>query len=1436
MPSNSEEPIAPGWPDGLPLNSKKLDEQGTTGNMDFTAAVFSQAADPASGIYFNYRVGPNTLAGFGASAVHYRLGNKTLRLDFPGSNVVIPAGINPLDSVTSYFYGNDPAKWRSGLTDYGAVIYENLYPGIDLAYKVADGQLKYEFIVHAGADPASIAMEYSNADGMMVEPGEVRVQISGETMHDTGLVVYQDTISGHRGVLCNFYKAGALVAGFAVGAYDVATDLVIDPLNFLSYSTYLGGGGQDIGYGIAVENGTTYVTGYTQSDPFPTTAGAYDTTFGGGGDVFVTKLSADGSSLIYCTYLGGGSLDRNSFNSIAVENGAAYVTGQTSSNPFPTTAGAYDTTFNGVTDAFVTKLSPDGSSLIYSTYLGGGSSEEACGIAVENGAAYVTGQTSSNPFPTTAGAYETTYNGGINAFVAKVAQDIDCDGMPDDWEIAHGLNPQSNDAGGDLDADGFTNLQEYLHGTLPNDADTDDDGMTDGWEHQYGLNPLVDDASGNPDNDGITNVEEFNHGTSPISNDTDGDGMADGWEIVNALDPLVWDSQFDPDSDGLTNLQEFQHLTTPLKSDSDDDGMPDGWEVQHGTNPIADDANVDLDGDGLSNLAEYRRGTDPATRDTTNDDRVLLGYSTFLGGIAYDEGQGIAVEGGYAYVSGRTWSSSIPTTSGVLNASSNGVSEGYIAKLSLNGASLLYCTFIGGLAEDGVWDIAVENGYAYFVGDTTSENFPTTPGAFDRSYNPIIVPRAWDLFVSKLNRDGSALVYSTYLGGSGTEHPTDIEVENGSAYVTGYTLSWMDFPTTPGAFDTSFNWGTDVFITKLAADGASLIYSTFVGGSNDEWGGGLDVENGYAYVTGTTLSADFPTTPGAFDTTYNGNGDEFVFKLSRDGTSSIYSTFLGGSSSEIFSRVAVESGCAYICGTTISADFPVTDGAFDTIFNTGRDAFVSKLSTGGSSLIYSTFVGGTITDEANAIAVENGYAYITGNTNSSNFPVTSGAYDTTWNGGFDAWAMKLDLDGALPSYSTYLGGSAADGANKICVEHDGVYIIGNTYSTTYPTTAGAFDRTENGDADAFVTKLVLDEDNDGLSDDWETTFGQAIPSADLDTDGISNLLEYQHGTSPIDPDTDDDGMPDGWEVTNTFNPLVNEAASDADSDGLTNLAEYQHGTNPRSNDTDTDGMPDGWEVTNALDPAFNDAGHDPDFDGLTNLQEYQHGTNPNIADTDFDGMPDGWEVTNTFNPLVNEAASDADSDGLTNLAEYQHGTNPRSNDTDTDGLSDGNEINIHHTDPLADADADGDGLDDAAEINIYGTNPHNIDTDGDGFSDGAEVTRGTNPLDAADYPGSGSGGFFGLNGSLLGFKYTDWIVMGIGIIALLAIFMAMALHRKDKKLIAKQARENEQLASKPEAKKGGSQYVAEPAVKSDLPPSRDTAEPAGKDAPKPGSK
>jgi hypothetical protein len=587
-----------------------------------------------------------------------------------------------LPGKANYFIGNDPRKWRTNVPTYAWVKYQGVYPGVDLVFYGNQRQLEHDFVVAPGADAGRIAFRLEGSKKVSLDAeGNLAIAVEGGEVNLQKPLIYQEGSGGRREIPGEYVVKGAREVAFKVGAYDRNRPLVIDPV--LAYSTYLGGSGNDGGYSIAVDSsGNAYVTGYTYSSNFPTTAATFQTSLAGTVNAFVSKLNPTASALVYSTYLGGN--DEDACTGIAVDpSGHAYVIGQTFSSNFPTTAGAFQTSLAGSANAFVTKLNPTGSALVYSTYLGGSTAEEGDGIAVDSsGDAYVTGDTSSSNFPTTLGAFQTSLAGSANAFVSR-------------------LNPSGS----------------------------------------------------------------------------------------------------------------------------------------------------------------------------------ALVYSTYLGGSAHEHGWGIAVDPlGNVYVTGGTTSSNFPTTSGAFQSSLAAAYYGnaFVTKLNPSGSALVYSTYLGGsLFELGI-SIAVDSSHnAYVTGRAGSSNFPTTPGSFQTS-----LAGNSNAFVTKLNPSGSALVYSTYLGGDTNDGGLCIALDSVSnAYVTGWTES-SNFPTNAGAFQTSLAGSENAFVTKMNPTGSALVYSTYLGGSSTDSGEGIAVDSlGNAYVTGGTVSTNFPTTAGAFQTTLAGPLNAFVAKL-----------------------------------------------------------------------------------------------------------------------------------------------------------------------------------------------------------------------------------------------------------------------------------------------------------------------------------------------------------------------------------------------------------------------------------------------------------------------------------------------------------------------------------------------------------------------------
>jgi hypothetical protein len=509
-------------------------------------------------------------------------------------------------------------------------------------------------------------------------------------------------------------------------------------------------------------------------------------------------------------------------------------------------------------------------------------------------------------------------------------------------------------------------------------------------------------------------------------------------------------------------------------------------------------------------------------------DPVVLAYSTYLSGNGDDWGNGIAVDGsGNAYVAGTTFSTNFPT----LNQyqTDQGYEDAFVTKVDTTksgNASLVYSTYLGGNSYDYGQGIAVDgSGNAYVTGCTCSGNFPTR-----NQYQ--IYQGHYDVFVTKLDttKSGNAsLVYSTYLSGNGNDFGNGIAIDgSGNAYVTGVTDS-TNFPTLNQY--QAHRTGNDAFVTKIdttKSGNASLVYSTYLGGSSGDWGMGIAVDgSGNAYVTGDTDSTNFPTL-NQYQTDQMGT-DVFVTKIdtTKSGNASlVYSTYMGGSDIDWGAGIAVDGGGnAYVTGSTNSTNFP-TLNQYQTD-QVGTNVFVTKLDTtksGNASLVYSTYLGGNDDDLGYGIAVDgSSNAYVTGFTYSIDFP-TLNQYQTDQTD-IDVFVTKIDTTksgNASLVYSTYLGGSSSDYGNGIAVDGRGnAYVTGYTMSTDFPI-RNQYQTDQAGD-DAFVAKI---SDRIIIKDDFVGAWpGQGVYYRNSDT-GRWVLLEPSISSQIAVGDLDGDGIDD----------------------------------------------------------------------------------------------------------------------------------------------------------------------------------------------------------------------------------------------------------------------------------------------------------------------
>lgn len=674
-----------------------------------------------------------------------------VRMKLLGSNVHTSiAAFDQLPGTTNYFIGNDPSRWHTGVPTYAKVRYQSIYPGVDLVYYGNQGRLEYDFVLAAGADAHSVRLAFNGVDNMKLDrDGNLLLNVNGGDIVFAKPRLYQRVGETTRDVPGHYVLTASRQVTFEPGSYDHSKPLVIDPV--LQYSTYLGGSDNDGPMALTIDSsGNAYIVGGTVSSNFPVTSGVAQSTFGG--------------QLVGCTGV------------------PHFVCG----------------------DAFVAKLNPTGTALVFATYLGGNDRDSAAGVAIDStGDVFVAGQTQSANFPVTSGVFQSALAGTRNAFVAKL-----------------------------------------------------------------------------------------------------------------------------------------------------------------------------------------------------NSTGSQLLYSTYLGGSAKDVANYLAIDSsGNAYVVGATRSGNFPVTSGAFQATCKScptTSDGFITKLNPTGTALVYSTFLGGSSLDLITAVAVDSaGNAYVTGGTVSTDFPTQ--------NP----------------------YQAHFAGGGTTCPTIDNQIDPHIFICG-----------------------DAFLSKLNPTGTALVYSTYLGGAGDDTGFGIALDSaGNAYISGGTDSNNFPTTPGVVQPAFGGGssacnttgiacGDGFVTKMNATGSAPIYSTYLGGASDDTAIRMAVDSsGNAHVTGITMSSNFPVTADAFQGAFAGGTspcaegnfcgDGWVATLNVNATGLLFSSYIGGSGDDAGVAIASDSaGNDYATGATISSNFPTTTGAFQTkcgtdgTCNGGLsDVFIAKIALPIASASFS-----------------------------------------------------------------------------------------------------------------------------------------------------------------------------------------------------------------------------------------------------------------------------------------------------------------------------------------------------------------------------------------------------------------------------------
>ncbi len=1000
-----------------------------------------------------------------------------LLITFVGASPgAVPKGKELSSARINHFRGRDPGAWVRGLPAYSEVIYRGLYPGVDLLVRGMDGSVSLQWIVHPGGDVSSIRLEVqgsSEASSVLLkevrayqgtEEVDIEYVVQGDLIrfrvgeYDRNLpliidpvialgsarynaaVVEVDEGGGYLYVLLRDSEVDTLRVGGLVGeprgsnaviilkvdpslssvvagavldgsSSDVPTALGVAPggvyvagytyssdfpmvsggfdptlsgaegflmllsqdLSSIVSGTFVGGSGSDFVEDMVVSSDGVYLTGYTYSSDFPVVSGAYS----GGADAFVIEVALDLGTLISGTYLGGSGYDYGF--GVGVGTDGVYVVGATSSSDFPVTSGAYSNTRNGWLDGFVSRFSLDLSSLIASTYLGGGSTDYVYSAVAVSDGVYVAGYTSSSDFPVTAGAYDGTFGGSVDVFVAKM------DGSLGSVLTSTFIGGSGSEYAYDmkLSSDGV-----YVYGnTASRDFPTTagafstlfSGGLTDGFISVLSLDLSTLRISTYIGGAGDDYVESIL--LTPGGIYVAGHSGSRDFPVT----PGEFDDSFAGSVDGFIVLMDAN-----LSSMSGGTFLDSAYVAASSIDILYDVFYYDGflyavgSSEGYMPLSGYR-ASPSGKKDVVvlkidvNTFDIVAG--TFLGGSGDDEGYSVYVTPGGVYLAGRTTSSDFPVVGGY-DASLGGTEDGFVARMSLDLSSLLSSSYLGGGSTDRINDMCGTSDGIYVVGTTYSSDFPVTAGAFDNSFNGF-----YDAFISRFNLELSSLLSSTFLGGSGYDEIKSIACASDGVYTIGHTGS-SDFPVTAGAYRTSFSGGYDVFVSKLSLDLSSLPASTYLGGGSWEYSSDISLSSLGVYVSGYTYSTDFPTTPGAYSTSYAGSQDIFLSLLSSDLSSLSASTYLGGAGTDYSSALYIAPDGVYIAGYTYSSDFPVSPGAIDGTYNGGKDAVVSRFSFDLSSLSASTYMGGSGDDEAYSITMSPNLLYIAGNTTSRDFPIT----------------------------------------------------------------------------------------------------------------------------------------------------------------------------------------------------------------------------------------------------------------------------------------------------------------------------------------------------------------------------------------------------------------------------------------------------------------
>jgi uncharacterized protein (TIGR03437 family) len=956
--------------------------------------------------------------------------------------------------VSNYLIGNDPAKWRRGVTHFGRVRYSGVWPGIDLLFHGRDQSLEYDFVVYPGRDPAGIRLRYENVQSLRLDAeGDLILERAQGEVRQRRPEIYQVS-AGVRHILSGGYRiVNGREVRFEVQKYDRSLPLVIDPV--LTYSTYLGGNGTAKLNGMALDStGNLYLTGRVSSPDFPI-SGSVQAPSG----VVGLYRSQDRAATWAITGSGIGLAKVLALAADPQSNAVLYA--GTSHGIFKTADGGLTwKSSSGLPNDTVTTVALDPtnpskvyagmSAGLYQSTDGGNTWKSILATSVVSVAAAATragviyaGRASAPILRSTDGGASWQEVG-----TAVLANALAVD--PTNASIVYAATSRS---GVYRSTDGGTTWAFSNIGLTS--------GATPLTVYTIAIDPRIPQRLYAATANGLFRSSDGGAGWTPA-----GTGIGTRSVLSLAINPQ--DANFA--YAGTAGAGIFR--TT------------DGGDTWTSTGPANLDANaVAVDAGGVFVYSGLYVGTQGFVTKINSSGNALV-YSTYIGGAGASEGRAIAVDGaGHAYVCGATDAVDFPTRN-AYQASIGGSRDAFFLRLNAAGFDLDYSSFLGGHGDDVCEGLALDpNGNLYLAGNTyarssgpSANDFPTSPGGFQRS-SP---GGGQDCFVSKFDDSGRRLTYSTYLGGSSVDGCFGLAVDRfGNAYLSGMTTS-PNFPLTQSSLGGTIPSPpvlqfSSSFVTRLNSDGTDLSYSALLGGlKGDSEVDGLALDLlGRVYLTGYTKASDFPLTANTLSRVIPQRGKTIVSVVNPNSNALVYSTLLPGTGPDAGWKIQFDAfGNAWVIGTAYSSQFPATPDAIVHPATSDPTPFVAELDVTASKLLHATYLAGTAGGTGSAIALSpDGTVFVAGSTLSTDFPVQGGPFQTAKSIDYAIFVPHLDFAQSAPVVSpaiaavvngaSFAGGALAPGE---AITISGTNLANTTaqFTSAPPTTLGGTSVSING--------------------------------------------------------------------------------------------------------------------------------------------------------------------------------------------------------------------------------------------------------------------------------------------------------------------------------------------------------------------------------------